>query len=241
MKTVLNKGLFRHFALVMIIMFVGKLVQAQTDPMQELLRLRAFLDRSQTLNFNLAYYYEEDDSAGVIRDTLTGEGSIFMGKSYTRLNGMKKINNENYNAMVDTVNKEIFVTRPEPMTKQYMDANFTDPAFYNFYVDTTTVTDSGSFRIITFNFKETAPFNWYRIVYSATTLQPAYLHYGMKKTDGDRDAVEIRLKLVFSNFNTNAVNPILFTTDPWFIRQNGALTLQPAYSDYTITDLTEGG
>jgi hypothetical protein len=238
--------------LVLLLLVTGAATMAQTDAMQELLRLRSFLDKSQNLNFNLAYYYEEDDSSGVVKDTLIGESSVLMGKSYSRLNGLKRVNNEYYNALIDTVNKEIYVNKPEPMTQQYMSANFTDPTFYNYYVDTTIVSDSGAFRIINISFKETAPFRSYKIVYSITSLQPAYLQYNMKKGEDDNNPPipgppgggggttipSIRLKVVFSNFNTNANPATKFSTDVWFTRQNGVLVLQPAFSSYTITDLT---
>jgi hypothetical protein len=241
--------------LTAIILFLGVGTQAQNDVMFELLRINTLLDKNEYINFNIAYYYEEDDSSGVSYDTLAGESSVYMGRSYMRLDGMKRVNNEYYNALVDTINKEIYVTKPEPLTKQYMKANFTDPAFYNNYVDSASVTDSSSFKIINFFFKPTAPFNAYKIVYSTTTLQPAYIYYSLKKDDGldgspplpgpggggGGGTPAIRLKIVFSSFNLNANNPELFVTDKWFTRQNGVLTLQPAYSDYTIVDLTEGG
>jgi hypothetical protein len=242
---------------MILVMGAGTQSQAQnTDVMQELLRLRSLMNRSPYLNFNLAYYYEEDTSSGgIIRDTLIGESNVFNGRSYTRLNGMKRVNNEFYNATVDTVNQEIFVTNPEPMTRQYLSADFSEPDFFNYYISGTTMTDSGTYRIINISFTEAAPFNWYKLVYNISSSQPAYLQYSMKKGDelsgsvapgppppggggGGGGRPSIRLKVVFSNFNTNTNNPQLFNTDTWFTRQNGLLVLTPAFSNYTITDLT---
>jgi hypothetical protein len=222
------------------VFFTGAAIAQTPDAMRELLSLNQLLAQSPDLNFNIAYYYEEDDSSGIGRDTMTGTASVSHNKSYMRLNGLKKINNEYFNAIIDTVNQEIYVSDPEPAVQHIMNAQFTSASFMNYYVDTAVITDSSGYRIISISFKEAAPFNWYKVCYSISGRKPAYIQYSMKKDSDTQNVIQAtRLKVVFSNYQEGEV-PVnsRYDTNTWFVRRNGQLTLQPDFSAYTITDLT---
>jgi hypothetical protein len=235
--------------MILLLLTASQQVKAQQDPVELLVKLNTYLEKTPNLNFNLIYYYEEDDTSGVTRDTMSGVSRNNLGRTWMQIDGMKKINNEYYFVLMDTVNKELFISNPQPLTKQYTNSDLTDTTFLSYYVQSISARDSSIFTIVDFVFKETAPYYHYQLIYKNTTLEPVSISYSMKKDDPNTNGAPlpgpggaaqygIRLKVVFSNFNSNAVSDSLFTTKQYFIRQNGVFVLQPGYTDYQLVDLT---
>lgn len=231
----------RRILLLTILLNMVFTVNAQPDPVESLVRLNTFLKKTANLRFNVTYYYEEDDSAGVTRDTLTGVSRNKTGRNAIDLGAYKKINNEYYFVLIDTANKEMYISNPQSPVKQYTNSELLDSVFLNYYTDTLTARDSSVFTIVEFAFKQTAPYTAYQVIYNRTTLEPLSISYRMKKENaggGGPPNPEIRMNILFANFDTKEIDESYFSASQYFTRQNGAFVLQPAYASYQLVDLT---
>lgn len=215
---------------------------AQTDPIESLITLNKHL-QGTSMYYNVTYYYEEDDSAGVVRDTLSGMIKCNEGRTWMQLGSMKKISNEYYFMLIDTANMEMYVSNPQPLTMQYATSELTNHKFVSAYVDTMTADDSSDCVIIKIQFKESAQYNDYEVIYKPSSFEMVSLSYSMKKESDTTNWVgstlpEIRLKIAFSSLS--ASDEDIYNTKQYFIRKNGVLALQPAYAGYQLIDMTGG-
>ena len=211
-----------------------------TDATTELLKLQAVFENASYVSFNVAYYYEEDDTTGIKRDTLLGTYRVNKDKYYYILDSVEQIQNEQYLITIDKDNEVIYMQRPYASYASVLQSKLMDSVFRNYYVDSMPVIDSGAYRIIKIQFKPEAVYTDYQMVYDTSGLRPATLKYTIKKEVSQNPSFQqfIRVKIVFNNFQTGLFDDSIFNIDAIVVRQNGKFVINPtSYASYSLANM----
>jgi hypothetical protein len=215
------------------------------DATSELLKLQAVFQNISYTSFNVTYYYEEDDSTGILRDTMNGQYMADKDRYYYILDSIEQIQNETYKATIDHSNSTIYIEKPFPSYTSVLQANMLDSAFLQYNVDSMTVADSGTFRKVNIYFKAESPYLYYQYCYDMNGIRPAFVKFSLRKQQVIPDDPQlaqqqeqfVRIHIVFSNFTTGEFTDKVFNTDRFFKRVNGVFVQDPTeYNSYEIAN-----
>ena len=241
MRIIRSYRIIKCFLLSGLLWNIGLVSHAQdsTDATTELLKLQAVFQNISYTSFDVNYYYEEDDTSGVLRDTLTGVYKVDKDRFYYMLDSVIQVQNDLYHVTVDKDNKVVYVEKPYFSYTSVLQSNIMDSLFMENYVNQMLVTDSSGYRKITIQFKNEAPYQNYELLYSLNSFQPASIKFTLRKEALQEEGPQLyaRVKIVFSNYQTGAFNDSVFLTNWIFNRENGVFVLNPeTFSTYELAN-----
>lgn len=212
--------------------------QDSTDATTELLKLQAVFQNISYTSFDVNYYYEEDDSSGVLRDTLTGVYKVDKDRFYYMLDSVIQIQSDLYHVTVDKDNKIVYLERPYFSYTSVLQSNIMDSVFMENYVDQMLLADSSGYRKLTIQFRDEAPYTDYELLYDVNSFQPASIKFTIKKEAPEGSPPQYaKVRIIFSNYQTGTFDDSVFSTSWIFNRQNGVFVLnQETFSTYELAN-----
>jgi len=237
MKMTFNK------ILILLPVFFATVVQCTAanrpdtaNPYFEINRIMGTMAGASHISFNVAYYYEQSDTAGLMRDTISGIYKINGKKYYAKIDSTEIVQNDFYNVAVNKKDSVIIIGRTKTVFPAVMNTDILDPTLQSSYISGIVLSDSANTRKIRFLFKNMAPYSSYELVFDTVTYRMSHLSYKLKHygIGAGNSAHYTLISVVFSNYQTNLFTDNVFDTSIYFTRQNGSFVSVPPYSAFEI-------
>jgi hypothetical protein len=211
-------------------------LQDTTDANMDLLMLNAVINQPGYLGFTVTCVADHVSLFDNRHDTLSGQVKIKGQKVYVQLDSTLQVQNDLYNAIIQHANGTIFLRKKKPVRQAMWQLDLLDRSFVNGYVQRMYTVDSAAFKKITVDFKPGFPYLSYEMVYDTAQLLPVCIKYKLKREDGTTAGGYDLYHYHFSGFSTTAFSDAIFSTDPFFTKENGAWKLTAPYTQYKIAD-----
>jgi len=151
------------------------------------------------------------------------------------------IQNEQYNLSVNHAYHRAIVSRPGDIFKYVAQVRITDPSFKRSFVTGMVVTDTGSYRKLSYTFKPASPYRSYDIIYDRVTYRIQAIQYrvnmGGEGSTASSSKMPYYVTILFSNYQTGLFTDSAFSTDGYFIRKQGICNMVAPYTSYQIKNL----
>lgn len=207
--------------------------------LQEISRIQAAYSDTSGLVFKSTYYYESFDGDYSEFDTMTAAYQ-FKGEMMSfSMDSVHIVQNDQYQVVVYHLDSMMQVNTPVDMHKTMLQANFYDSLFYQMNIGGVTITDFGAVRKLKFTFLGNSPYSKYEISYDTANYRLSSVEYMVKQTMSPSTGSAytgpyISIKINYSNYSTTQLADNIFSTDQFFVRQNGVLTAVSPYTGFSI-------
>jgi hypothetical protein len=227
-----------------LVLITGRLQAAdkpRTDSLTasvELVKLRMVLTDTAHMSFDALFYFENVDSI-TVRDTMHMAYQINKNQYHIVVNdSLEVVQNIFYNLVLYHDRDMAILSKPVNLVKYLFHANLLDGNFNRLFISGLKVSETGSFRKLSYQFKPGCPYEKYEIFYDPATYRINKIQYQMRKdpfsstpaTANDRYLVNIQ----FSNYQTGLFNDSVFSTDTYFVRRQGLFQMTTPYSGYEL-------
>lgn len=206
------------------------------NPFFEINRVMGTMATGNHISFNTIYYYEDSDSAGITRDTISGIYKINGQNYYATMDSTVVIQNNFYNVTIDKKDSSIIIASPKTIFTTVMTNDILNPVLQSSYVSKILLTDSATTRKLSFVFNDISPYSTYEFLYDTVSynmISVKYIlkHYGPTAGVG---SYYTQIRVVFNTYQTNVFTDDVFDTSSYLARVNGVFTGVLSYSGYTI-------
>lgn len=142
-----------------------------------------------------------------------------------------------YNFSVDTVAKTITTGERNSFLSMMMFFDFDNRMIRENITLRSYAIDSGSLRKLVIDFKPSSSWEKYIVIYDPLTLLPKQIKIIMKATNSAGQRADNEYIIDFRNYQTTPFDESVFSNETWFTRQEDALVLKEAYSDYKLINI----
>ena len=207
-----------------------------TDVGLDLIILNAVINQPGYLNFTVTCVADHVSLFDNRHDTLSGQVKVKGQQVYVQLDSTLQIQNDLYNATIKHTDEVISLRKKKPVRQSMWQLDLMDKAFVKGYVQRMYTVDSAAFKKIKVDFKPGFPYLAYEMVYDPTQMLPVCVKYKIRKEDGTTAGGYDQFHYHFTGFSTTAFSDGIFSTDPFFTKENGAWKLTAPYINYKIAD-----
>jgi hypothetical protein len=148
------------------------------------------------------------------------------------------VQNEYYNLSLNHRYKTAMLTQASDPFKYVLQVDVLNYDFYKTFVTGRLVSDTGSYKKLSHQFKAASPYKQYEIVYDPVTFRIRSIQYcygnGTSATPNSRTPFYVTV--LFDNYQTGGFTDAVFSTDPYFLRKNGVFNMVAPYANYTLTN-----
>jgi hypothetical protein len=207
-----------------------------TDVGLDLIILNAVINQPGCLGFTVTCVADHVSAFDNMHDTLSGQVKIKGQKVYVQLDSTVQVQNDLYNAVIQHKNEVIFLRKKKPVRQSMWQLDLMDKAFVKGYVQRMYKVDSAAFKKIKVDFKPGFPYLAYEMVYDTAQMLPVCVKYKIKREDGTTSGGYDQFHYHFTGFSSASFSDAIFSTDPFFTKENGAWKLTAPYTQYKIAD-----
>jgi hypothetical protein len=199
--------------------------------------------RTSFLSFDVAYYYEELDSTGTIRDTMTGSCKINGNHFWSQMDSVEMMQNDYDRIAVYKEDSIMQLDMPIAMSSNLFKVNLYDTLFQKLNVDRVEISTVGKKYKMKFVFRSDAPYMSYELLFDTATYYIAEIQYQVKKSlfitppEGSSLPLPndfITVRTVFTNYQTGAFAESVFLSSRYFNKQNNQVTPVSPYTGFSV-------
>lgn len=239
---------FRIASLIVIFTICNNGSYGQTLPdsvkyINDLFRVEKAYSDTTYLKFKITYYYEEWDTHGPTRDTLTGVYQLHGDKMYFNMDSVLMIQNEQFRIVVYNLDSMMEVSTPKQLYTKIFQSDLYDTLFRQLNIQNVVLTDTGASRKLSFKFHPYSPYVSYDLIYDTTNYRLTHVMYMIKKGivetgPGVIPSQYVSIKIVFSNYDTAAFSDSIYGSSQFFTRQNGVFVVVSPYNGFELINTT---
>lgn len=248
MITVILKKLFPLMLLCLAARSVHSMaIDTVGNPYLEILRLKANMeDTGRSVRFDVDYRFKRIDSAGTSLDSMSGYIAMRSAKYGFLLGDVIMIQDRFLNIYIDRQDSTVLVSRPKKSFNAVLQTDVLQENFQSLYIDSITVRDSSTTRIMKFFFKKSSPYSYYELVYEASSYHMLSLSYRLRNSipvpdlemNYPPDTYFTELKIKFFNYNILYTDDSLLDTSLYIAQANGTYVGVGSYTLFQIVNQT---
>lgn len=147
------------------------------------------------------------------------------------------IQNAMYNLVLRHDQHRAVVSKPVDLFKYISNVNITDASFYQSFVSGMSVTDTGSYKKLSYSFKTASPYRSYDIVYDPANYRVLVIRYNFNiagSGNSGSSRMPFQVTITFSNYQTGLFTDSEFSTNGYFIRKQGICNMVAPYTSYQL-------
>jgi len=163
-------------------------------------------------------------------DTLYYDYKVSNGRLHiTGSDSSEIIQNQYYNLKINHRSKKAVLSIVKDPSGYLLQANLLSREFYQKLVTGMSITDTGSFKKLSWHFKAASPYRRYDIVYDPGTSRINTIQYCYG------NGAPFTVTIVFS-YQTSGCSDSEFSLDPFCSCSNGQFVMTTPYANYTLTN-----
>jgi hypothetical protein len=205
-----------------------------TNLWREFFNLKAVFRDTTHLGFNATIYFADVDTATTY-DTIQIAYKLSNQKYRIEMDSTIIVQNDFYNLAIYNEQDMAVLTRPVEFGVNLFHVKLADPEFGQLHIERLHATDSAGYRKLSFEFVTESPYTQYDILYDTSNYHISRIDYELKKdpfTPGSTDHYHIQV--VCSDYQTGTFNDSAFSTNSYFIRKQGVISLLSPYTSYEL-------
>lgn len=203
---------------------------------RELNRIKMVYNDTARVSFQAVYAITFNDATN---DTVHYQYKVCNYKMHLQASDSTEIvQNNMYNLTLHHNRHRAVVSRPAAIFKYLLQVNVTDYSFYKLFVTGMAMADTGSYKKLSYIFKEHSPYRTYDIIYDTATYRIHAIQYsfniGGAESAPSGSKMPFYVSILFSNYQTGLFTDDAFSTNEYFIRKQGICHMVAPYTSYQL-------
>lgn len=228
------------FSLLMLTAVFTKMaaqsVTGNFEASKQLIRLQVALNDTTRRSFDATSIISYNNAT---KDTVHYHYKTWSGQLHMIADDSTEIvQNRDYRLWINHHNEQAKLFKATALFRLIAQVDILDHGFYQTFVSSCSLTDTGSYKKITWQFKAASPYRQYDIIYDSATCRIQSIHYCYGGPTGGSAGCHTpyHVTVTFSNYQTGGFTNTEFSLDPFCERKNGKFSMTAPYYTYNLSN-----